>query len=201
MQNYEPSVLIELIRKEDRKALLEIYKTCFPQVRHYITINSGNEYDAEDVFQDALVLIYLKIKNNTLFINASLSSYLNGIVKFLWLKELERKRKYFGTSLETAEQVPTDIDFLSDYIKMEKRKLILYHYLELNEECQKLLDLHIKETPIGRITAIMGYSSDQYTRNRRNACKERLIRAIWNNPRFKELKNETNRKDTEVPRW
>ncbi len=201
MNSNEQSNFVDSIRKEDRVALLEIYKIYFPQTRHYIMANSGNVFDAEDVFQDALVLIYLKIKKNTLNLKNSFGSYLYGVVKFLWLKELERKRKYFGTSVEDADLLLGDIDFLEDYVKMEKRKLVLEHYNELNEECKKILDLHIKETPISISTAIMGYASDQYTMNRKSKCKSRLFRAVWNNPRYKELKDELNQQDTKVPRW
>jgi RNA polymerase sigma factor (sigma-70 family) len=201
MKNSGQSTIIDSIRREDRNGLLELYRVYFPQVRHYIMSNSGNIYDAEDIFQDALVLIYIKIKKHTLILSSSFGTYLNGVVRFLWLKELERKRKYFGNSLNSSEFLPTDEDIVEDYIRMEKQKLIFEHFVELNDECKKILDLHIKETPISRITAIMGYRTDQYTRNRKTSCKERLIRSIWNNPRYKELKNEAYRQDTKVPRW
>jgi RNA polymerase sigma factor (sigma-70 family) len=201
MFSSEPAILIDSLRREDRKVLLEIYKSFFPQVRHYVLSNSGNNFDAEDMFQDALVLIYMKIRNNTLFLNSSFGTYLNSIVRFLWLKELERKRKYFGTSLDITERLADETDFLEDYLRLEKRKLILYHFYELNADCKKILELYISETPISRITVLMGYSSDQYTKNRRTTCKDRLVNAIWNNPRFKELKNEAYRQDTKVPRW
>jgi RNA polymerase sigma factor (sigma-70 family) len=201
MDNSGQYFIIDSIRREDKNVLLELYTSYFPQVRHYIMSNSGNIFDAEDIFQDALVLIYIKIRKNTLFLSSTFGTYLNGIVHFLWLKELERKRRYFGTSLNTAENLAGDEDFLQDYIKMEKRKLIIDHFNELNEECKKILDLYIKETPIDCITALMGYRSDQYTRNRRTSCKERLIKSIWNNPRFKELQNDAYRQDTKVPRW
>jgi len=201
MKNTGQSFIIDSIRKEDRKVLLELYKSYFPQVRHYIISNSGNIYDAEDIFQDALVLIYLKIKKNTLVLSSSFGTYLNGVVRFLWLKELERKRKYFGDSMSKAENLMEDDDFLEDYIRLERRKLIIEHYNELNDECKNILNLYFKETPIGRITALMGYKTDQYTRNRRTSCKERLIKSIWNNPKFKELQNEAYPQDTKVPRW
>jgi DNA-directed RNA polymerase specialized sigma24 family protein len=193
--------VVDAIRREDRIALLNIYKTYFPQVRHHIISNSGNINDAEDIFQDALVLIYLKIRNNELVLHSTFGTYLIGVVKFLWHKELERKRKYFKVPLDSMESFPGDENLFEDYIKLERRKLIMEHYYLLHEECRKILDLYIKETPISRITTLMGYTSEQYTKNRRTVCKERLVRAIWNNPRFKELKNEPHRQDTEVPRW
>jgi RNA polymerase sigma factor (sigma-70 family) len=201
MNNIETDVLIDSLRKEDKKVLLEIYTNYFPQVRHHIMSNAGNLLDAEDIFQDALVLIYLKIRDNSLVLTSSFGTYLNSVARFLWLKELERKRKYFGHTSKTADDIAADYDFHADYVKMEKRKLIHYHYSDLNQECRRVLDLYYKETPLSRITVLMGYSSDQYTKNRKSSCKERLVRAIWNNPRFKELKNESVPQDTKIPRW
>jgi len=201
VNTFDPQNIIESIKKEDRTVLLEIYRDHFPQARHYILLNSGNKFDAEDIFQDAMVLIYIKIRSNTFKLTSSFGTYLHSVVRFLWLKELERKKRYFSNSLEINDPILSDVDLIEDYIKLERRKLIIDHYLGLNEECKKLLELYFNETPISRITALMAYSNDQYTKNRRSACKERLIRSIWNNPRFKELKNETYRQDTEVPRW
>jgi RNA polymerase sigma factor (sigma-70 family) len=203
MDKYQPSEILESIRKEDRKMLLKIYESYFPQVRHHILSNSGNQYDAEDAFQDAMVIIYEKVRNNTLILSSSFGTYLNKVARFIWYNELKRKRRYFGGEFEknSLELIPDEIDFFEDYIRLEKRKLIMEHFSELNGDCKKILDLYLKETPLESITNLMGYSSDQYTRNRRTSCKVRLIRAIWNNPRFKELKNEAYRQDTKVPRW
>ncbi|MCB8994340.1 MAG: sigma-70 family RNA polymerase sigma factor [Bacteroidales bacterium] len=201
MNKYEIPELIDALKKEDNRVLLDIYRIHFPEARHYIMANSGNVFDAEDIFQDAMLLIYLKIKRNSLQINSGFGSYLGGIIRFLWLKELERKRKYFGKELQLEDSINDHSDLLEDYIRMEKRKLILEHFLELGSDCQKLIHLFVNETPVDRITSLMGFSTDQYTRNRRKVCKERLVRAIWENPRFKELKNEAFRQDTKVPRW
>lgn len=201
MADHQISQIIESIKREDAAFLLEIYRDYFPGVRHYIMMNSGNNFDAEDLFQDAMVLIYVRIRNNEFSPKNSFGSYLNNIVRYLWLKELERKRKYFGSEIDANNQVPDEVDFIEDYIKLEKRKLILEHFAAMNEECKKILELSVKEVPVVMITAVMGYSSEQYTRNRKNACKERLVKAIWSNPRFKELKNEAYRQDTKVPRW
>jgi len=201
MENNDANILIDSFKKEDRRVLLDIYKTYFPQVRHYILSNSGNSFDAEDIFQDALILIYIKIRKNTFYLTSSFGTYINSVVRFLWLKKLEEKSKYFGSSMRFVEDIPDEADFIEDYIRLEKRKLILEHFAELNDECRKILDLYIKATAISRITALMGYSSDQYTKNRRTNCKDKLIKAIWNNPRYKELKNEAYRQDTKIPRW
>lgn len=46
----------------DSKGILEIYELIYPLVRKYIKNNSGNEEDAEDVFQKALMHVTTKYK-------------------------------------------------------------------------------------------------------------------------------------------
>ena len=50
----------------------------------------GNQVDAEDIFQDSLLIFYEKTIAGTLHIEASPEAYIMGIAKHLWIKQ---KRK------------------------------------------------------------------------------------------------------------
>jgi RNA polymerase sigma factor (sigma-70 family) len=193
--------LFDALRREDRKVLAGVYKLYFPSVRNYILLNSGNDFDAQDIFQDALVIIYIKIRVSAPSLSCTFSTYLFSICKYLWYKEIRRKNRSADSTLEIDELIDFETNFLKDYIRMEKRKLVMDHFNEMGEECKRLLRLIIDDTPIRRITMIMGFSSDQYTRNRRVSCKDSLVRRIWNSPRYKELRNEAHRENSQVPRW
>ena len=54
---YTDEAILEGIRGQQRDAVLFVYKEYFPTIKYLITSNSGTEVDAEDVFQDALVII------------------------------------------------------------------------------------------------------------------------------------------------
>jgi hypothetical protein len=120
----------------------------------------------------------------------------------LWLKE--RKRSYRSV-LELDSQFVSfnanEEDIVEDLVEMEKNKLVWKHFRELNEECKKIIQLAIDRTPLGLITEIMGFSSVQYTKNRKTSCKNNLVKKIRNSPEFKELRNETIRESTAIPRW
>ena len=73
-------------------------------------------------------------------------------------------------------------------------------YCLVIEQEEGVLRLFYDKTPIFQITRLMNFSSDQYTKNRRNHCKGELIKAVWKNPRYKELKNESYRENSEIPR-
>ncbi len=201
MERLSPQEIFEGIRREDRRILHKIYSVYYPSVLHFIRLNHGNEYDAQDIFQDSLVILYLKVKNSVPSLSCTFGTYLFTINKYLWYKELRRINTHASRLLNPEELIDFENNFLNDYIRMEKRKLVLDHFYEMGENCQKLLTLFIQNTPVARITKMMGFSSDQYTRNRRTVCKEKLVERIWNSPRYKELKNEAHREDSKIPRW
>lgn len=201
MRNLTDLDILEGIKREDRKILNLLYSNYFPSVSYFVNKNRGTETDARDVFQDALVIIFLKVKKSIPRLQSTFSSYLFSIVSYLWIKELRRRQ-----ISDRNTPLPKMEDFIEDsiedeYILMEKRKLVLENYFLLSDECQKLISLYISKTPVFRITKIMGYSTEQYCRNRKTNCKEKLVRKIWNSPRYNELKNESYTQGSKVPRW
>ena len=71
--------IIELIRtNKSEKALRSLYKH-FPMMQKIIRHNGGNTQDAEDVFQEALIILVRGIKENDFTLTAKLSTYLFSI--------------------------------------------------------------------------------------------------------------------------
>ena len=76
-------------------------------------------------------------------------------------------------------------DVIRDLMILERKKIFANHFKELPEDCRQLILLFIKKTNIGDITNIMGYGSEQFTRNKRLRCKKSLLKKILQNPYFK----------------
>ncbi len=198
---YTDQEIIKGLNSQSSAVLTYIYQQNFRSVKKYIEDNSGSETDAEDVFQDALVLVYERIRKGNLILTCSFSTFLFAVAKTQWLSVLrQRKRKNVVTD-ECDNIFNEDAGIHDELVQAEKKKLFIAHFNELTEDCKKIIKLFIKEYSITEITRIMNFSSEQHTKNRRLRCKNALINKITNNPRFKELSNGTVRKDNEIPRW
>ena len=68
---YHDEAILSGLQTRDVVIIKYIYKKFYQPVRHMITSNSGSEMDAEDVFQDALIVIYNKIKSGSLKLTSS----------------------------------------------------------------------------------------------------------------------------------
>jgi len=71
------------------------------QVQHYVLSNSGNEQDAEDVYQEGICALIMNIRGGKYKGNAAIKHYLYKICMNTWLKRLHKvklARKYVSNS-------------------------------------------------------------------------------------------------------
>ena len=58
MAKYNVEEILEGIRRNDIKILQYVYRTFYSYIKYFIISNSGNDDDARDIFQEALVVVY-----------------------------------------------------------------------------------------------------------------------------------------------
>jgi RNA polymerase sigma factor (sigma-70 family) len=184
--------IIEGITHGDNEVLKFIYKENFRVIRHLITSNHGNESDAKDVFQETIVILYRKIRENNTEITSSLNTYIYAIARVIWLKELTRRKKnseIYDTEDNFISKIPNIIDLIE---KNERLRLYRGKFEELSEDCKKVIRMFLSKVSVKDITHIMGYSSEQHTKNRHYRCKKSLISRIKGSNKYKELGYENN---------
>ena len=87
--------LLEGMRRHDNKAVEAVYKLCRPGVFSYVQQNSGTRMEAMDVLQDAMLATYMQATGEDFQLTSALNTYIQGIARRLWLKEIERyKNRY-----------------------------------------------------------------------------------------------------------
>ena len=166
-----------------------VYKVNYPVIKKFILRNSGNSRDAEDIFQEAFVIIYRRLSNEGFYLDCSFNTYIFSICKILWDKELRNINWVYPGNLE--EEITTNKDDVLLFMKddFEKSKLIQKHLTHINSECRQLLMLFYNNVSLKEITQILGFSSEKYTKKRKFTCKEKLIELIKNDPMYKEIMN------------
>jgi RNA polymerase sigma factor (sigma-70 family) len=187
---YSQQELSEGIVRNDEDVVRSIYQEHYHSIRQMIKNNNGSEEDAKDIFQDTLIVLYQKFRDNNFKLTSSLNTFLYSVARILWYRELRRRRE-----LPTAFQFMEHSDDQEIYRSIEREErlsLFRQKYEELSEDCKKILQLFLNNVPIKDITKLMGYSSDQHTKNRRLRCKMSLINKIKSSEYYKELHNGKN---------
>jgi len=152
------------------KALIILYKH-LPMVRKLVCTNGGTKEDAEDIFQEALIILCRKIKTGNFILTAKLSTYLFSVCRFLW-NDQQRKQK-IAVSDDNTDEIPL-ADNLPELIEQEKKAILAERALQvLGERCKELLLLFYHSSmKLKDIAVQMGYSSENTVKNQKYKCLE-----------------------------
>jgi RNA polymerase sigma factor (sigma-70 family) len=186
-KKYTDNELITGIKNRNNEIVSYVIKENIMKIKQLVRLNSGSESDAQDIFQEALIVLYRKVRNSNFQLTCSLGTYIYSIARLIWLKELNKRSKSTFISEDIDYIVDSDAEIQETIQKNERLKLFREKYEELSDDCRKVLQMFLMEVPLKEITKIMGYSSEQHTRNRRYRCKEALIKKIVNSKTYNEL--------------
>lgn len=90
---------LERLQTGDQDALVELYNANFAMVRNYVVKNNGVVEDAEDLLQDALVVLWQNVRKPGFELTSKISTYVMAVCKNLWLKQLSRSGRMMGEEL------------------------------------------------------------------------------------------------------
>ncbi|MBN1821690.1 MAG: sigma-70 family RNA polymerase sigma factor [Prolixibacteraceae bacterium] len=190
MKNFTDEQIHKGILRNDSLVLQFIYKQFFYKVSNFIRNNSGNDDDASDIFQEAIIVIFRKLKDDTKALeNRPFHLYLFSVCRFLWLKQLEKRRienEKVNDSLPYQED-NYDEDFFETVSKNERYSLYQKHFRNLGTDCQKIMQLFFEKVPLKQIAQMMGYKSEKYAKKRKYKCKELLIERIKQDSQYKKI--------------
>ncbi len=190
MKSFTDEQILKGILRHDNVILAFIYKQYFFKVNSFVRKNQGDEDDVNDVFQEAIIIIYRKLKeNDLLFENRSFEVYLFSVCRFLWLKQLSRRKlekEKISDSLPFQDNVYDD-NLVATVEKNERFLLYQKHFKNISTDCQKILQLFFDKVPIKQIAQIMGFKSDKYVKTRKFKCKELLIERIKQDIEYKKI--------------
>lgn len=145
-------------------------------VRKLILRNAGTENDAIDIFQDGLLIFSRNLKNGLFRGESSIKTYLFGICKNLWLKEIQKKKR--------ANTIPVDLDdndvYDLDYLKNIERVNRLMD--QLQEDCKKILvEFYYHNRSMAELKELFQLNSIQATKNKKWRCLSYLVRMFKEN--------------------
>lgn len=163
--------ILQDLKGENNSAFGQLYKKYFGVINHYVVNNSGNSNDSEDLFQDTMIILLEKLRQDEFQLTASLKTYIMAIAKNLWLKRLKTLPKktewsahFDGNEINLAiEEEKTYIDRLQN----------LLH--KITEHCKGLIhDMFFKEKSIEQIQKEYGYSTKHNAQNQKHKCVEQI---------------------------
>ena len=161
--------LVACIRSGNNKeALKELYRP-FASVRHFIKKYGGNEDEARDVFQEALLVFYKNALKPDFKLTSALGTYLFAISKYLWKDELKKKNRI--ASFDVKDAPDEVIDFREQEEQYRRLDEVI---LSLGEKCREILNrFYYRRQSMEEIANQLDYKSVDSVKTQKYKCIER----------------------------
>ena len=167
--------LLELISDKDLKRWDEVYETLYAKhfraVKRYILKNSGTQEDAEDVFQDAIIVLHKSLTSENFELKSSLETYLFSVARNVWFNELRRRKR------DILEEDPNNYipETEQTNLLIKKTETLRELISQLKGDCQRILiDFYFHNISMKDIMEEYGLGSIQAAKNKKFRCLNRL---------------------------
>jgi len=182
MNNSVPTdseVILGILNNSDT-VLKKLYLAYFPMVLQLIINNSGTQDDAKDIYQEAIIVLYNKVKGGEFELSSKLKTFIYSVCRRLWLKRLTQMNRYGGDirDFEQHAAVEEDMDLHSDRdIQFNKMASSLGL---LGEPCKTIIeDFYIHDRSMQEICEKFGYTNADNAKTQKYKCLQRLKKLFF----------------------
>ncbi len=164
-----------------------LYTEHFNNLIHFIRKNKGNQEDAEDIFQETILVFVDLVQQEKFRRDSSIKTFLYAIARNLWLSELKKRDRMFIKDTEYYNtHTKESADLQEMLIRNESKNKVLELIEKLGEACKKILILYYYDNlSMKEIYEQMHYESEQVVRNQKYKCMKKLTEWIEGNPNMK----------------
>ncbi len=182
---FNQTVLLQGLARNDKKAIETIYKENFNLIQALVVNNNGSTEDAKDVFQEAMIVLYQKVKSDSFELNCQIKTFMYSVCRRLWLKRLMQQSKY--SLHENTEDLVLVDEEMDDHEKRNGEFVMMEKAMaNLGEPCKSLLEaFYLQKKGMQEIASSFGYTNAENAKTQKYKCLMRLKKLF-----FTQYKNE-----------
>lgn len=153
--------------QRDQSEIYSLYKK-WPDIKRYLRSLGCNATDAEDIFQEALVIFSRKRTDPDFVLTVEPFHYVKNTCKFIWYNQSRKESKH--RTSELTEGISEDSD--DAWFEKEQQLLLIEKALQrLGEKCQQLLQLFYgKGWSMTAIAEKIGLRNDKVAKAQKYRC-------------------------------
>ena len=178
MSNQED--LLRGLAGNDKIAIETIYRQNFSLIQAFVVKNNGYPEDARDIFQEAMIILYGKSKQESFQLTCQIRTYIYSMCRRLWLKRLQQLQK-FNPAVELKEEIVAVEDELEMHEKKNADFLLMEEAMsKIGEPCKGLLEAYyLQKRSMTEIAEHFGYTNADNAKSQKFKCLVRLKKIFF----------------------
>lgn len=175
----DSEVILGILNNSD-SVLKRLYLAYFPMILQLVINNNGNEDDAKDIYQEAIIVLYNKVKRGDFELSSKLKTYIYSICRRLWLKRLKQMNRYGGDIKDFEDYLPVE----DEVEKHQDRDMQLNKMADalklLGEPCKTIMeDFYMHSKSMQDICERFGYTNADNAKTQKYKCLQRLKKLFF----------------------
>ncbi len=176
----DEKALLEGLAVSERNAVETLYRENYNMVQALIINNNGSVDDARDIFQEAMIPLYEKVKTGTFELNCQIKTFIYSVSRRLWLKRLQQQNRYSTPGDSMDEVVAVDEDLEEHEQRNAEFDMMEKAINSLGEPCKSLLEAYyLQKQNMQVIAASFGYTNADNAKNQKYKCLMRLKKIFF----------------------
>ena len=186
---YTDDEILNAIKKGQSGDVLNyLYKNVQPKIKAHVLQNNGDEEEAQDIFQDAVIAFYKYVRMNQFKEGNSVAGFIYSISKNSWINRAKQKNRTVGNMEKHENNFAEENNFFAQTISDERTQKIQEILSQLGERCKELLTYSIyNRMTMEEISQKMGLNNANTAKTKHYKCKQRLIELVKENKHLKEF--------------
>lgn len=179
------TALLEGLSRNERAAMNQVYDEYHDALVKWIVNKGGQIADADDVFQEAVLVLFHKAQDATFCLNVRIGTYLFAIAKRLWMKKISSKSATHTLYLDDDSLLDDqEKGFQDDLKSFEVKEMHFNHMYEalnsLGSPCNQLLKaFYIDGKSMQEIATEFKYSNAENAKTQKYKCLTRLKKIFF----------------------
>ena len=183
------NLLIRLKGNNINEPVQELYRLHFESVVYYLKGLGCIEEDAQDIFQESILILIEQVQQDKFKGDSSVKTYFTGIARNLYLNTIRSKtRRSSREELYVQENSDAEPDAHHRIFSRENSEKLNQLFEAIGEPCKKILSgYYFLNMPMKQLLLITHYDNEQVLRNKKAKCMRHLKDLITTNKEITEL--------------
>lgn len=176
--SFSDEELLPALKSQDGQAIKYLYHSHWPMILQFVKVNSGDEDQAKDLYQDGILDFLEKVWSGKLVLTCKIKTFIYSICRNKWLHQLRQKQKF----VDIEEYI------IMDKLREEKAdeepglpndEQIRLAINSLGQPCQALLiGFYYEGLKLEQLAEKLQYKSVNVVKQQKFRCKDRLKQAL-----------------------
>ncbi len=171
--------IIRRIKTNDRTVLGDLYLNHEKPIMRFVLGHGGSRMDAEDVLQEAIIVLWRGVTSGQFESRAKISTYLFSVAKNIWFNESRRKKRQAEPKEDLSDYADTGGNALEMVVQQEKSNNLQRALEKLKKPCRDILYFfYFEKRSMNEIAQLLNFANSNTVKAKKYQCLQELKAGI-----------------------